>query len=337
MKKYLAVFFVFVFLILVAFGLGALERDFKLARYNFLDFDLKSVKWSEASFHHLFYILGTAKNCQTIVSHYDGSSDDSSKCVSAFSLWKKWGFDNNDDFHPIWLTWLYWQDNPNKFPLSFNDWHDGISGMNNSWSDFMDNYEGPLDDIYNPCHEIVLHYILASEWPTYSQKYKSCEEKFQAFDEFSYDDPEHPLRLFWQQWNTDQTWDTEEGEQKLIPPPLFEQWEIGAGLLAESEWNFSKQPFFSSLPGFGGRISSIVDCNCSGNTLFYMTPVPGSWSGPYLVDPGDVHLFNNISPGNWVLGNVNSGGVCLVVSRTGCDTIPTMFKVQPRPAGVGTS
>lgn len=72
--------------------------------------------------------------------------------------------------------------------------------------------------------------------------------------------------------------------------------------------------------------------------MFYVTPVPGSWSGPYIVNIGsDVHLNGNVTPGSWVLGNVTPGGVCMMNASFGCYGIPAMYDIQPRPAGLGTS
>ncbi len=349
--KYFLAVFIFFLLIFGGFGLGFSQKDFKPG-IIFL-----SQKWgwfnlglANASNHFSFLLL-QAENCREIVLAYGELTDSRiSVCVSAFRGWEKWGFERNDDFHPLWLTWLYWKENPDKqAPLTFDGWARGASGMLNSWKKFMSEYEEPLDDIRNPCHDITLYYSSSvintplqnpdTGWRNYSSYYESCEEKFNKFSEYEYDDPEHPLYLFWEQWNTDQSWETDDGQQNLIPPPIFSQWEIGAGLLAESEWNFTRQPFFSSLPGFGGRVASVMDCTCDETKLFYLTPVPGSWSGPYLVrESTDLHpVYGPVSSGRWVLGNVNSGGSCMMTSNTGCYPIPTMFKVQPRPAGVGAS
>ncbi|GEM_PF-5867283 len=343
--KYLFVVALFLVLMLAGINFGFLQKDFQPAVVFLSEyFDFSKLKLAEASIH--FFFLFPSDNCREITYSYGVFPEKMPSCYGIFNSWRKWGFDIDSDSHPLWLVWNYWQENTERRrPITFGEWETGALQMGSSWAPFMEKYEGSVDDIHNPCHEITLYYtsdpnytgsFYNKGWGSYGDYYKRCEEKFNETSGFEYDDPDHPLWLFWQMWDSDEKADN----QRSQLPPLFDQWETGAGLLAQSGWDFARQPFFSSLPGFGGNLSIVHDCTCYfKDKLFYMTPVPGSWSGPYLVTPSsDLHpIYGNISPGRWVLGDVNSGGVCMMRSNTGCYPIPTMFKVQPRPAGIGTS
>jgi len=92
----------------------------------------------------------------------------------------------------------------------------------------------------------------------------------------------------------------------------------------------------TSLPGFGGNITTILPCTCNNGVAFIIQPVPGSQAGPYFVSWTDVKLFGSVFPGSWVLGNAQIGGQCVINVSGYCFSFPVNYEVSSQ-TGMGTS
>jgi hypothetical protein len=69
---------------------------------------------------------------------------------------------------------------------------------------------------------------------------------------------------------------------------------------------------------FGGQITSVFYCPCSGNLAVVVGPPSG---GIFMYQPGAtiVYAFYQIfRPGPWVLGNYTPGGSCMQFIPYGC-------------------
>jgi hypothetical protein len=72
---------------------------------------------------------------------------------------------------------------------------------------------------------------------------------------------------------------------------------------------------------FGGQITAMTVCTCSGNLLLYVKDVRGPVF-PLIYQPGATMLYKWYQPrsGVWGLGQFVGGGVCLVYAGTSCVT-----------------
>lgn len=96
------------------------------------------------------------------------------------------------------------------------------------------------------------------------------------------------------------------------------------------------------LTPFGGRITKIVTCNCSGNFLVNIFDFRTFFTIPLIYQPGYSRLNSNYSIFyTLTLGQYLPGGQCLVtVSGSDCEPyrIIPFGTITPFPfAGVGTS
>ncbi len=87
---------------------------------------------------------------------------------------------------------------------------------------------------------------------------------------------------------------------------------------------------------FGGKISRVRFCLCTGNYAVYFNDlaVPSRTGGlPLIYQPGATQtykFYKQTSVGHWILGTFESGGICLRYSGKKCRLIPTagtMFMV----------
>lgn len=79
----------------------------------------------------------------------------------------------------------------------------------------------------------------------------------------------------------------------------------------------------ASLPWFGGRIVSNIDCSCSFGQQITITGYPATFSGTYLYVPGETQVKGkgNVISGKFILGKYSSGGECLLIGEP-CYSIP---------------
>lgn len=77
------------------------------------------------------------------------------------------------------------------------------------------------------------------------------------------------------------------------------------------------------LPGFGGKIVSVITCPCSMNLMITIAGVKG---GTFSFGPGSVPFawYQIYRPGPWAKGTYSPGGMCLWFIPFGCAGIPTM-------------
>lgn len=80
---------------------------------------------------------------------------------------------------------------------------------------------------------------------------------------------------------------------------------------------------------FGGKISRVRFCSCTGNYAVYFNDlaVPSRTGGlPLIYQPGATQtykFYKQTSVGHWILGTFESGGICLRYSGKKCRLIPT--------------
>jgi len=93
---------------------------------------------------------------------------------------------------------------------------------------------------------------------------------------------------------------------------------------------------------FGGKITSVVPCLCSGgwNIIIYdlvtMTPISLVFQMGFSRLNANYNIF---TPGVWLVGTYTPGGICIYINTEGnCRPRPVIGTITPFPfSGVGTS
>ncbi len=75
---------------------------------------------------------------------------------------------------------------------------------------------------------------------------------------------------------------------------------------------------------FGGRITSTMQCNCSGGSQVTISGLGAKYSGTYLYLPGATQIRGkgNVLSGRFIIGKYSPGGECMMGTQPYCIVLP---------------